>query len=245
MSGEFRSLHETGSRAALLLILSLSFLYGVLHAAGPGHGKAVVASYFIANKAHWTSSIVMGGLISLVQGISAIAIVGVLGLVLRWAQFEILDQTTVIEFVSYGLIALIGVVMLWRALRHSGHFHHHHAHDAGNAHGHGALACRKLDVRLVLVAGSVPCASAIIMMLFALANDVITVGIVAVLVMSLGMGMTVSALGILAIAARDLASRLFGGGAGGARLERVLTVLGARMIVTVAGLLMIGAWVQL
>jgi ABC-type nickel/cobalt efflux system permease component RcnA len=82
-------------------------------------------------------------------------------------------------------------------------------------------------------------------MLFALANDVITVGIVAVLVMSLGMGMTVSALGILAIAARDLDSRLFGGGAGGARLERVLTVLGARMIVTVAGLLMIGAWVQL
>src|SRR5215469_6881599 len=87
ISDAFHDVEETGSRRALVLILVLAFLYGVLHAIGPGHGKSVVASYFVGRHARWASGVVMGGLISVIQGISAIILVGLLAIILQWRQF--------------------------------------------------------------------------------------------------------------------------------------------------------------
>ena len=91
-----------------------------------------------------------------------------------------------------------------------------------------------------------PCASAIIIMLFALANGALLVGTVAVLSLSLGMGLTVSAIGVLSILARGLMKRFAGGEtAAGERLERVLAIGGSVLVVGFAGALMLGAWVRL
>jgi ABC-type nickel/cobalt efflux system permease component RcnA len=116
ISAAFREVRDGGSRGAIAAILGLAFLYGVLHAIGPGHGKAVVASYFVANRARWTGGIAMGSLISLIQGATAIVLVGLLAVVLQWRQLDVLNRATLVEFVSYGLIALLGIVMLWRGI---------------------------------------------------------------------------------------------------------------------------------
>ncbi|MEI9985699.1 MAG: hypothetical protein WDN69_22465 [Aliidongia sp.] len=53
-------MRDTGSPAALLTVLAIAFLWGVLHAAGPGHGKSLVAAYLVTTDARWTSGIVLG-----------------------------------------------------------------------------------------------------------------------------------------------------------------------------------------
>jgi ABC-type nickel/cobalt efflux system permease component RcnA len=270
ISHQFKAVRDTGSGAAFATILALAFFYGVLHAAGPGHGKSIVAAYFVANEARWTSGVVMGGVISLMQGLTAIVVVFLLSLVLKTSQMAVENNGAMIEFISYGLVVLIGLVLFWRAVTGKGHNHHHgpvsfghdHGHDHDHdhqacAHGHGhdhhhhahrapAPAGTSFRRILTLAAGVAPCASAIIIMLFALANGAMLVGTIAVLSLSLGMGLTVSAIGVLSILARGLMKRFAGGEtAAGERLERGLAIAGSVLVIGFAGALMLGAWVRL
>src|SRR5581483_599356 len=137
ISAAFGQLHDGRSGSAFLLVLVLAFCYGALHAVGPGHGKAVVAAYFLANRARWTSGAMMGGLVSLVQGVTAVAVVGLLAVLLQWRQFDVLNRSTLVELVSYGLIGALGLVMLFRAVTGRGCVHQHAegAHDHGHEHG--------------------------------------------------------------------------------------------------------------
>ncbi|HXP75870.1 MAG TPA: hypothetical protein VN823_17135 [Stellaceae bacterium] len=243
ISAAFRDVRDSHSRSAIVLILGLAFLYGVLHAVGPGHGKAVVAGYFVANRARWTSGIAMGSLISLIQGASAIALVGLLAVILQWRQFDVLDRATLVEFVSYGLIAVLGAVMFYRAVTGRGHAHAHEGHDVHDGHGHEP---RALDRRLIIATGLTPCASAIIILLFSLANEALPVGIAAVASLSLGMAITVSAVGIASVLGRHALVGLFGRvGIRAHRLEQGLAVVGALAILSVSGLMMMGAWTRL
>ena len=100
ISHEIRTVRDTGSMAAMLTILSITFLWGVLHAAGPGHGKTLVAAYFATTEARWTSGIIMGGVISLLQGLTAIIVVFILAAVLHQLQQEVRLSGAVIEPVS-------------------------------------------------------------------------------------------------------------------------------------------------
>ena len=240
----FHDVESDGSSAALALVLGLAFLYGVLHAIGPGHGKSVVASYFVAHNARWTSGILMGSLISLLQGISAIVLVGILAIVLRAKQVQILNRGTLVEFVSYGLIVLIGAWMFYRAA--TGRLHAHgpdHDHDDAHAHDHGS---HRLDLRLIVATGLTPCASAIIILLFALANGAFGLGVIAVAVLTVGMAVTISTIGVATVLGRRaLLALIDAAGVETHRLERGLAIAAAVVIVGVSGLMMYDAWTRL
>ncbi len=299
VSGEIRAVRDTGSPTALFALLGLSFLYGVLHAVGPGHGKAVIASYFVTHEARWHSGIVMGGLISLLQGISAIVMVFLLSLALQVAGTRIQEHAALVETVSYGLIVAIGATMFWRAITgqgcghhhgpigshnhgpacghadhgpHDHHHHHHHhghhdhGHEHAHHHGHGhthlhhdhGQACNhhghaavptppkgraRFDNILLAAAGVAPCASAIIIMLFALGTDAMGIGVMAVMALSLGMGITVSMIGILSIVSRNFLARVSSQSTGRfEQIERGLGVLGSIAIMAFSGLLMLDAY---
>jgi nickel/cobalt exporter len=229
-----RELSETHSARTTITILLLSFAFGVFHAIGPGHGKMVVASYFVARRERWLNSVIFGSLISLIQGASAVVIVGALGIILRWTQFEVLGQVPIVEVVSYALVTLLGLWMLYQAL--AGHTHgHHHTHSN-----------KRTGPALILAAGLTPCASAIIVLLFALANGVFAIGVLAAVAMSAGMAITVSAIGVLSVVGRSAAERMFAGSAPWtAGLERALSITGPLLIIGFSTLLMLGAWSQL
>jgi nickel/cobalt exporter len=267
ISHEIRTVRDTGSIPSLFAILSIAFLWGVLHAAGPGHGKSLVAAYLVSNDARWTSGIVMGGVISLLQGLTAIITVCILAAVLHELQLQVKMQGAAIELVSYGLVAALGLVMFWRAVMGLGHNHHHgpvgfgddHDHHHGHGHGHEGHdhhghsheprgLRRKMSFGLILTvfAGIAPCASAIIIMLFSLANDALLIGGAAVLALSLGMGLTVSAIGVLSVLARNFMKRFAtGSSVRGEYLERALAIAGSIAVIGFSGLLMLGAWDQL
>lgn len=138
-SGLIRASKADGSAAYTLM--GISFLYGIFHAAGPGHGKAVISSYLIANDETWKRGVVLSFASAVLQAITAIAIVGIAAVLLGATAKMMGDTVRIIETVSYGLIILIGLRLLWvkgRAFLRLLHAEkkEHHAHSLAHAHAH-------------------------------------------------------------------------------------------------------------
>jgi nickel/cobalt exporter len=160
LAGMIRAAKADGS--ASLSLLGLSFAYGIFHAAGPGHGKAVISSYLVANEETWRRGIALSFASALLQASVAVAIVGIAAVLLGASAKMMGDTVRVIETASYALIMAVGARLLWvkgraflAALRqtsvpamvpavaaagpgHHGMIVHDHGHDhAGHAHAHG------------------------------------------------------------------------------------------------------------
>lgn len=100
----------------LWTLVGLSFAYGVFHAAGPGHGKAVISSYMMANETQLRRGVAISFLSALVQGIMALVLVGVTWVALRGTSITMTAATTVLEQASFGLVIAFGVWLLVRKL---------------------------------------------------------------------------------------------------------------------------------
>ncbi len=142
LSGTIRAAKTDGSAAYTLI--GISFLYGIFHAAGPGHGKAVISSYVVANDETWKRGVFLSFASAMLQAFTAIAIVGIAAALLGATARAMGDAVRVIEIVSYGLIVVIGLRLVWvkggaliKLLRgERAHEHHDYAHHAHNHHDH-------------------------------------------------------------------------------------------------------------
>jgi nickel/cobalt transporter (NicO) family protein len=110
-SGLVRAAKTDGSAAWSLM--GLSFLYGIFHAAGPGHGKAVISSYLVANDETWLRGVMLSFASALFQAIVAVAVVSIAAAVLNLTAREINATVNAIETISYAMIVLIGLRLLW------------------------------------------------------------------------------------------------------------------------------------
>jgi nickel/cobalt transporter (NicO) family protein len=163
LSGLIRAAKTDGS--AYWGLIGISFAYGIFHAAGPGHGKAVISSYLLANEETWRRGVALSFASALLQALTAIVLVAIVAVLLGATAKMMGDTVRVIEIVSYGLIVLLGARLLWvkgrgfikawRAVRtdsepatvaaahsqHHAHDHHVHAaphdhHQHGHEHDH-------------------------------------------------------------------------------------------------------------
>lgn len=112
LTGALKAMREDGSK--LWLLVGLSFTYGVFHAAGPGHGKAVISSYMLANEVALRRGIMLSFVSAFLQGVTAIALMTLVFLLLRGTAVSMTDATWFLETVSYALIAAFGAWLLWK-----------------------------------------------------------------------------------------------------------------------------------
>ena len=254
------------SLGALLLALAVAFAYGAIHAFGPGHGKFVVVSYFLGREARVMRGVVMALQIAVVHVIAAIVIVWLADLVLRGGFGLGLSDVPGVRAASFLIIVGIGLYMLYQAVRASlgrrahghGHDHehshthshghspphhhhhpHHHDHDHRHHHHHGHSHGGQAEGGiLALAAGMVPCPGAVLIMLYAVANDMIVPGSLLVGAMSLGIGSSICVLGVGAILARQAAMRMMerSGGGGTNALRHGMNYAGAALV-TLVGLI--------
>ena len=267
LAGLIRAAKADGS--AVWTLLGLSFFYGVFHAAGPGHGKAVISSYMIANDETWRRGVVLSFASALFQALTAIAIVGVAAVLLGATAKAMGTATRYIEMASYALIAAMGGYLIWvkgrglltalqahragAAAEHHGHAHAHH-HDHGHhdhdhhGHSHGPepseLAGRggwHRGLSAIVAVGLRPCSGAILVLVFALAQGLFWTGVVSTLLMGFGTAITVTAIATLAVGARGLATRLAVSRPGAGILAlRGLEVVAAALVLLFGLLLLTG-----
>lgn len=256
-----KALHDSGT--AFWWLAGLSFAYGVVHAAGPGHGKVVISSYLVANEESARRGIAIAFLAAMVQASTAVAIFGVVAIALNMTSMAMTETARAFELGSYGLIAVLGLLLLFRKVRmlvRNGHSHDHAhdpIHDHGHDHAHGpdcghshapspemAAQARGIGGALAAVfsVGIRPCSGALIVLAFALAQGIFWAGVASTFLMGLGTALTVAVLAVTAVYAKSFATRM--AGAGSDRASTVLTVLeiaGALAITALGFLLLAGA----
>lgn len=128
-------------RAAGLLML-IAFLYGVLHAAGPGHGKAVISSYVLTNEETVRRGIALSFLSAFFQALSAILFVGIFAIAFNKTSLQMRASEALLESLSWALVALVGAVMLYRQVRatwpaRAAAYAHAHDHEHAGACSEG------------------------------------------------------------------------------------------------------------
>ncbi|MCO6386567.1 nickel/cobalt transporter [Aliihoeflea sp. 40Bstr573] len=166
LTGALRSMRDGGS--GVWLLVGLSFAYGIFHAAGPGHGKAVISSYMLANEVALRRGVMLSFVSAMLQALTAIVVMGAVYLMLRGTAVSMTDATRFLEIASFALIAAFGAWLLWKkagpslaglvwgrpvralsaAVHDHAHEHHHdhgeacthdHHHDHAHVHGHDGV----------------------------------------------------------------------------------------------------------
>ena len=302
MSSTIRAAKSDGS--AVWTLLAISFAYGIFHAAGPGHGKAVISSYLVANEETARRGIVLSFASALMQSLVAVVIVGVCALLLNATARTMCGAERTIEIASYALIAAFGARLVWtkgggfiRALQirqpapalalaaavphdHAGRGHDHHPHEHSDVHAqvrvhvhaqvehhdhghdhddhghdhahvhdehcghsHGPVPDElagpggwRRGFGAIFAVGLRPCSGAILVLVFALAQGLFWAGVAATFVMGLGTAITVAAIAVVAVSAKDLARRLSGAKEGGGALFMRGVEFGAAGLVLLFGI---------
>lgn len=151
LAGAMKAMRQDGSK--MWLLIGLSFAYGIFHAAGPGHGKAVISSYMVANEVALRRGIMLSFVSALLQALTAIVVMLLAYFVLRGTAISMTDAAWFLEIMSYVFVTLFGAWLLWRkagpailrlfganpgyslSAAHAGHSHAGHSHSA---HAHAA-----------------------------------------------------------------------------------------------------------
>jgi len=197
------ALKEKGTFAAYALFLGTSFLYGLLHAAGPGHGKALVSSYLFASKHRYTKAISMAALIGIVHTFAAF----ILTLVI-YTLFDLFFNAFFTDVTYYATklsaLMIIGIAgyLSWqkiRALQRTPKIVAFSAHPFTCNCSACSPKSQSTDWGVVLSAGIIPCPGTITIFIFALNTGAYALGFLAALSMSLGMSSVIALTAIASV----------------------------------------------
>ncbi|MCF8579446.1 nickel/cobalt transporter [Enterobacter ludwigii] len=227
MSGLLKAVAENPTKAGGSL-LAFSFIYGVLHALGPGHGKIVITTWLATHPSKLKSSIALTLASSLLQGGVAIALVVVVLSLLQLPARQLHLSSFWLEKGSYALVGVLGLILCWRALKKLRMllqkpkfkaFTPHHIHNDHCGCGHQHLPTQaqlqsgddwRERLMIVLSMGMRPCSGAIMVLLFSKVIGVFGWGMLSALAMAAGTSLTISSLALLVHSFRQLAVKLSG-----------------------------------
>lgn len=268
LADSVKRLKDGNALAAALALAGLSFVYGVLHAVGPGHGKAIISSYVIANEETVRRGVLISFIAAGLQALTAIALVSVLLIGFNATGLELNAWAYQLENVSYALIAAVGLYLLvtqskrlWSRRQSAtnpdrhGHSHdhheHHYDHHGHHHHGHDESCSHVVDAKqvagpfswrkvmaVVFSVGIRPCTGAILVLVFALAQGLFWAGVAATFAMALGTAITVAALATLALGSRELALKLGGGNSGWTEAVWTVCAIGGALVIFLMGALL-------
>ncbi|MDV5169245.1 nickel/cobalt transporter [Photobacterium rosenbergii] len=213
-------------------LAGFSFLYGTLHALGPGHGKVIVTTYLATQPTKVKTSLMLTLVSAICQALVAVALVSVLLWGFNASMREVSSQAVKFMTMSSALVSVLGVMICWRAIKrfrqsvakqektacsyHHDHHHHHHDHGTECGCGHRHMASpEEVDnaktlreyVGVIMSIGLRPCTGAIMVLLFANMVGLYWMGVVSALVMSLGTALTTSALALLTLSGKCIVHR--------------------------------------
>jgi ABC-type nickel/cobalt efflux system permease component RcnA len=209
-------------------LLIFSFLYGVLHALGPGHGKIVITTWLATHPSKLKSSIGLTLASSLLQGMVAIVLMVVVLTLLKLPARQLHLSSFWLEKGSYALVGVLGLLLSWRALKKLRMlmrkptfktFTPHHVHNAQCGCGHQHLPTQaqlqsgedwRARLMIILSMGMRPCSGAIMVLLFSKVIGVFSWGVISALAMAAGTSLTITSLALLVHSFRQLAVKLSG-----------------------------------
>jgi ABC-type nickel/cobalt efflux system permease component RcnA len=234
-----KALKDEKSFKNLFPLILISFLYGIAHAVGPGHGKVVVFSYFISQKANIKKGVFLGFLIGIFHAVSGVVTVLSLYYIIKTAYLTSFENISKhIKTISYSLILFLGIFLFLNSLFSITDrlFKYKEKKE-----GTGTKSKNKKLLPVALAVGIVPCPGVVIIMLFALSFDLLTVGLAMSVLMALGMGITIMIAGLISILGRQgLVKSTSGRQNIQNYIQKGLTLFGALLITGFGSILLLG-----
>ena len=208
----------------LVLLLLAAFGWGALHALSPGHGKAMVAAYLIGTRGTARHAVGLGVAVTVTHTLGVFA----LGLVTLLLSQYILPEDLYpwLTLVSGLLVVCIGAGVLRSRIQGRGQGDHRHPH---HHHDHEHTVTRRSLIGMGAAAGLIPCPSALVVLLGAIAQHEVALGMLLIVAFSVGLAATLTGLGLLVVYARRVLPRLRVDG----RLAAILPAASALAIVIV------------
>ncbi|MBN1140458.1 MAG: hypothetical protein JXB25_01485 [Deltaproteobacteria bacterium] len=187
MADLIRKTRRDGDPGPLLTLLALAFLYGAIHAAGPGHGKAVATSYVLSHRASLRGGVLFGIGVAMLHGGSGIlSVIGLRYLLQQSVSRTLVSVTQVTELVSFALIALLGLGIL---VKNGCELFFRRAPEHPEA---APAPPRRQPLLWATAVGIIPCPAVVMTMLFCLSMGALVLGLLLTLCISLGMALTIS-----------------------------------------------------
>ncbi|MHC5861030.1 nickel/cobalt transporter [Nostoc sp.] len=207
---------ENHNFLTILIALAIAFLWGGLHALSPGHGKTIVGAYLVGSRSNAKHALFLG----LTVTVTHTASIFLLGLVtLGTSQFVLTEQLYPWLSVISGLLVIgIGLnLFISRLQGHShdhehenhqhshDHHHHHHHHEHSHLPHHGDVSSMKWSSLLALgiSGGLLPCPSALVVLLSAIAMGRVGFGLALVSAFSLGLAAVLTGIGLMLVYAKN------------------------------------------
>ncbi len=183
-------------RGVLLVLLAAAFGWGALHALSPGHGKAMVAAYLVGTRGSPRHAVALGATVTVTHTIGVFA----LGLVtLALSQYVLPEDLYPWLTLTSGLLVVtVGLGVLRARARRARHHHHHHHHEHEHEHD---LSWKGL-LGMGTAAGLIPCPSALVVLLAAISQHEVALGLLLITAFSLGLAATLTGLGLIVVSAR-------------------------------------------
>lgn len=213
--------HAAAGDGVLLLLLAAAFGWGALHALSPGHGKAMVAAYLVGTRGRARHAIALGATVTVTHTVGVFALGAVTLALSQYVLPE--DLYPWLTLVAGLMVVVIGAGVLRSRVRKARHSHHHDHH-----HHHHDLSWKGL-IGMGTAAGLIPCPSALVVLLAAISQHEVGLGLLLITAFSLGLAGTLTALGLAVVYARKLIPPRLAAG----RLATVLPAASALLIVGV------------
>ncbi len=189
ISTSIRNINDESSLNLYLTVIGIAFIYGLVHAAGPGHGKALVASYFTSNKSDYKKAFGLGFLIAIIHAISALLVTfGIFFFLKTMFRKHFNEFSEITMMISAILIIFVGFYLIFHSYKHRKEKEKKIEQNDKSA------------FTVAFSAGVVPCPGVMTIVLFCIMLKHYVLGLLCALAMSLGMGLTISIAGILSIA---------------------------------------------
>jgi nickel/cobalt exporter len=191
----------------LVLLLLAAFGWGAVHALSPGHGKAMVAAYLVGTRGSTRDAVVLGATVTVTHTAGVVALGAVALGLSAWILPEQLYPW--LTLVSGLLVVSVGAAVLRGRLRGLGHAHRHSHADGDHDHARGDARARPRSLLAMgASAGLIPCPSALVVLLGAVAQHRIALGLVLIVAFSAGLAATLTGLGIAVVHAGRALARL-------------------------------------
>lgn len=233
-----REAKKTESLKPLMVLILIAFVYGVLHSAGPGHGKVVTTSYLLTTGKKIRQGILLGNLVAFFHGFSGVILVMVIHFILNKAIMSSLQNVTrVTQLISYSLIALLGTILLLRnvlSLRQT-------AKDSDTWTTNVSQASFKHPFTIAAAVGMIPCPGVVLVMLFCLSLNQIGLGLILAFFIIFGMAVTISVVGVVGMAGKNLALGALERRPGMAKIMKRIIEMGSASIILALGTLLLAA----
>lgn len=228
-----KNIEEQGTGKTYLWILLISFLYGIAHSLGPGHNKILVFTYFLGEKAKIKEGLILGNITAFIHALSGLIVSLIILYVIKETttfQFDQSDASVYIKRISFGLISLIGILLL------VGHIRSFRKKDKAEA---PKTSMRKI-LPMALGLGLIPCPGTMILVSFLSIASLQYFAPWAALAMGAGMAVTISFIGIITIISKDSIFKIFKNNHPLLqKLQFSLAVFGSLMIIAIGLIFMV------